>query len=256
MAEQLAMQRRELETRQQELETLSNELRTTNHNYMEMLGFVTHELKNPLSSAMMSLYTVKDGYLGELNEAQTKSLESVGKSLDYFHDMIKNYLDLSRLEKGELKIESSPTALVSEIITPVLQALDRELQERHMVVENNVPPSLRANADPNLIKIVYDNLLSNAIKYGRDDGQILLGAQDDPGRLTLSVLNESEGIPVEKMAMLFRKFSRLDTAGYAGKRGSGLGLYICKEIIEKHGGEIWADSKEGEWVKLSFTLPK
>jgi two-component system NtrC family sensor kinase len=256
MAEQLAMQRQELETRQQKQESLSNELRATNHNYMEMLGFVTHELKNPLSSAMMSLYTVKDGYLGELNGAQTKSLESVGKSLDYFHDMIKNYLDLSRLEKGELNVEPSPTALVSEIITPVLQALDRELHEQQMAVENNVPQSLRVNVDPNLIKIVYDNLLSNAIKYGRDGGRILLDSQDGTGRLTLSVLNESEGISAEKMAMLFGKFSRLDTPGYAGKRGSGLGLYICKEIIEKHGGEIWADSKEGEWVKFSFTLPK
>jgi signal transduction histidine kinase len=70
------------------------------------------------------------------------------------------------------------------------------------------------------------------------------------------VLNDSAGIPSEKIPLLFKKFSRLDDPEYAGKKGTGLGLFICKEIIEKHGGEIWADSQIGKWVKFSFTLPK
>jgi two-component system NtrC family sensor kinase len=255
MAEQLAKQRQEIERNQRDLENLNSELRAINRSYMEMLGFVSHELKNPLTSAMMSLYTVKDGYLGEVTPTQKRSLESVAQSLDYFQDMVKNYLDLSRLEKGELEVRKTQVSLNSQVIVPVLEGLERGFQERQMAVENRISEDMLLNADGNLLRIVYDNLLSNAIKYGQEGGTVVLDAQKGDGQVTLSVRNDSEGIPPEKMSLLFKKFSRLDTPEYASKKGTGLGLYICREIIEKQGGEIWADSKMGEWVRFSFTLP-
>ena len=125
-----------------------------------------------------------------------------------------------------------------------------------MVVEDHISEELVLNVDGNLLRIVYDNLLSNAIKYGREGGAIVLDARADDGHVTLSVLNESDaGIPKDKLPLLFEKFRRLDSPEYAGKKGTGLGLYICKEIVEKQGGEIWAESEEGEWVRFSFTLP-
>jgi two-component system NtrC family sensor kinase len=255
MAEQLAKQRQEIERNQRDLENLNSELRVINRSYMEMLGFVSHELKNPLTSAMMSLYTVKDGYLGEVTPAQKRSLESVAQSLDYFQDMVKNYLDLSRLEKGELEVKKTQVSLNSQVVVPVLEGLERGFQDRQMVVENRISEDMLLNADGNLLRIVYDNLLSNAIKYGQEGGAVVLDAQRSDGQVTLSVRNDSEGIPPEKISLLFKKFSRLDTPEYASKKGTGLGLYICREIIEKQGGKIWADSKMGEWVRFSFTLP-
>jgi signal transduction histidine kinase len=256
MAERLEGQRQELEQKQQQLEALNRDLGAINRNYMEMLGFVSHELKNPLASAIMSLYTVKDGYLGEVTPAQKRSLESVALSLDYFQGMIKNYLDLSRLEKSELQVRKTQISLYARVIQPVLESLNRELQERRMDVDNHVPEDLVLHADADLLRIVYDNLLSNAIKYGREGGTVRLDAQQQLDKVVLSVRNEGEGIPPDKMDMLFKKFSRLDIPEFAGKRGTGLGLYICKEIVEKQGGEIWADSQIGRWVKFSFTLPK
>jgi two-component system NtrC family sensor kinase len=254
MAEQLERQRQEIERRQTELESISNELKRANRNYMDMLGFVTHELKNPLASAIMSLHTVKDGYLGKTTSAQRRSLESVARSLDYFEDMIKNYLDLSRLEKGELQVNKHRVSL-RDVVAPVLEGLERGLQERQMVVDNRIREDTVVTADGNLLTIVYDNLLTNAIKYGRQGGSIVLETEDGSTQEVLVVRNEGEGIPPEKMPLLFRKFSRLDGPACAGKRGTGLGLYICKEIVEKHGGRIWADSKMGEWSEFSFTLP-
>jgi two-component system NtrC family sensor kinase len=256
MAERLEKQRREIATRQSELEALSSELRATNKNYMEMLGFVSHELKNPLTSAIMSLYTVKDGYLGEINPAQEKSLESAAQSLDYFNEMIRNYLDLSRLEKGEIEARKSRFALYPQVVQPIIDGLQRQFEETGMRLDNNIPDSLSLHADPSLLQIVYDNLLSNALKYGRPNGSIVLDAFENSAEFVLSVLNDSEGIPAERLPELFGKFSRLDGPASAGKRGTGLGLYICREIIEKHGGRIWADSKAAKWVKFSFTIPK
>lgn len=256
MASQLEAQHQEIEANQEQLEALNRELMATNRNYMEMLGFVSHELKNPLTSAIMSLHTVKDGYLGEINPDQRKSLESTAQSLDYFQDMIKDYLDLSRLEKGELEVKKTRLLLRSGIVMPVLEGLSQELQGREMIVDNHIPEDSVVNADGNLLRIIYDNLLSNAVKYGRTRGRILLDAQDGPNSVTLGVSNEGDGIPAEKVSMLFKKFSRLDTPDRVAHRGTGLGLYICKEIVEAQGGEIWADSQMGEWVKFSFTLPK
>jgi two-component system, NtrC family, sensor kinase len=256
MAETLERQRQEIESRQRELEDLSSELKSINTNYVEMLGFVAHELKNPLASAMMSLYTVKDGYLGAVNPAQRKSLDSVGQSLDYFHDMVRNYLDLSRLEKGELEVTKRETALHAEVVRPVLEGLEREMRERRMVLEDRILDSILLKTDVNLLRIIYDNLLSNALKYGREGGTILLDVFENHTQVVLSVRNDGAGIPPEQMPRLFEKFSRLDTPECAGQKGSGLGLYICKEVVQKLGGEIWAESKAGEWVRFSFSVPK
>jgi two-component system NtrC family sensor kinase len=255
MAAQLEQQRAELEREHQKLEELNLQLQATNRNYMEMLGFVAHELKNPLASATMSLYTVKDGYLGDLKPAQQRALESVASSLNYFEEMIRNYLDLSRLEKGELQITRTRVGVDSQIVEPILEGLRRSLDDRNMVIENRISPELEIEADRDLLRIVYDNLLANAVKYGREGGKIELDAQNGAGSYKLSVLNEGAGIPPDKLPVLFTKFGRLDTPEYAGKKGTGLGLYICKEIVEKHGGRIWVESELGKWTRFTFTIP-
>ncbi len=256
MATQLDKHEQEIREKQSELTSVNSELRATNRNYMEMLGFVSHELKNPLASAIMSLYTVKDGYLGEISKAQEKGLESVGKSLDYFHDMIKNYLDLSRLEKGELVVNKLTVSLNTDVIDPVLAGLEREVEQKKIQIENHISSETEVLADRNLLRIVYDNLLSNAIKYGNSGGKIQLEVDEDDNYMILSVYNEGQGIPRDKIGKLFKKFSRINGAGDARKKGTGLGLYICKEIIEKQGGKVWAESSEGNWAKFEFSLPK
>ncbi len=114
MAEQLQRQRERIEQDQRALEKLNQELQTTNRNYMEMLGFVSHELKNPLSSVILNVGTVKDGYVGPVNETQKDALESVARNLRYFREMIADYLDLSRVEKGELRVNQSRINLVAD----------------------------------------------------------------------------------------------------------------------------------------------
>jgi signal transduction histidine kinase len=247
---------RESEHRQTKLEAESEDLRSTNHNYMEVLGFVAHELKNPLASAVISLYTVKDGYLGEITPSQRKSLAAVARSLEDLQDMIRNYLDLSRLEMGGLEITKTYFPLHDRVIQPILAELEGELHRRQMTVEDCIAAGKVVYADAALLKIVYGNLLSNAVKYGLEGGRIHLEAQENGRTVTLSVCNDSSGIPPDQIAHLFRKFSRLPNPEHANQRGTGLGLYICREIVAKHGGAIWADSRMGEWVKFSFTLPK
>jgi signal transduction histidine kinase len=255
MAEQLEIQHSEIDAKQETLVGVNEELRQTNKNYMELLGFVTHELKNPLSSAILGLHTVKDGYLGELNQGQKKSLDTVSHSLDYFHDMIRNYLDLSRLEKGEIEVRRSQSDLLRDILTPIIEGLEREITEKNMSLETHVPQSLMIEADRDLLRIVFDNLLANALKYGRESGLIIIAAKQDDAGTVISVFNEGAGVSAEKLPLLFRKFSRIDDLSNLGKKGTGLGLFICREIIEKHGGKISAESIPGSWIRFTCSIP-
>lgn len=246
---------RELEACSEALQSRIDELEAANHSYLDLLGFVAHELKSPLASAVMSLYMVKDGYLGPISPAQTRALETAGQSLEYFQDMIRNYLDLSRLEKGELRANPTYFPLHLRVVRPVLAELERPLERRRMVVEDHVPAGKVVYADANLLRIVYENLLSNAVKYGREGGRILLEAKEQVGEVQLSVENEGPGIAPDQVPLLFRRFSRLHHDEHAASRGTGLGLYICKEIVEKHGGRIGVQSEAGHWVRFHFTLP-
>ena len=105
-----------------------------------------------------------------------------------------------------------------------------------------------------MIEVVYANLVSNAIKYGSKGSEISLGFRGNGKSFIFNVRNEGEGIPQNKLEEIFGKFIRLHKK--SPLKGSGLGLYNTREIIERHGGKIWAESKEGEWANFIFTLPK
>lgn len=256
MTRRLERQRRKIEKQKEELENINTDLRRINKNYMDMLGFVSHELKNPLASAVMSVYSVKDGYLGDLTPAQQKALNSVSRSLDYFEEMIKHYLDLSRIEKGEISCNISMVHLQEEIIEPVLVGLEGALKENKIEIVNKVPDELTLSVDKDLIRIVFSNLLSNAVKYGAESSTLTLDFKETPELVQFTVMNEGEGIPEDKIETIFKKFTRLDNPKYRYKKGTGLGLFICKKIIEKHNGKIWVESQVGAWTKFIFNLQK
>lgn len=244
------------QARETELAARIAELEALNRRYTDMLGLVVHELKGPLTTAIVSLYMVKDGYLGALNSAQEDVLESLASSLEYLQDLVRNYLDLARLERVDLQVKRTAFPLHPRVIEPAIEAVDRARERRGIEIVDRVPRSLVVSADAGLLRIVLENLLANAIKYGVDRGLILVEARQADRALTVSVQNDSRGIPPEQLPRLFHKFSRLDDAEHAKQHGTGLGLYICKQIVDRHGGQIWAESEMGEWVRFTFTLPQ
>jgi two-component system NtrC family sensor kinase len=255
MGKQLRQVQEKVQANQDALDERNRELAATNRNYMDMLGFVSHEMKAPLSAATLGLHTVKGGYLGSLGAEQCRVLGAVGQNLDFLNEMVKHYLDLSRLEKGELVVRKSWVRLKDEIVDPVLDTLAASLERRGLAVEQSLAPGLRVYADPDALRVVFENLVSNAIKYGREGGRVLIGAELRGRFIALQVENDGEGIPRGQCDRLFRKFSRLEMVEETGKKGTGLGLYICREIVEQHGGTIGVESEEGRWTRFTATLP-
>ncbi len=143
----------------------------------------------------------------------------------------------------------------NEVVAPVLRELKGRFHERNMRVETDLPPDLVTLGDPTLLQTVYENLLTNAAKYGRDGGTVKLWGRPVNGMLEMHVWNEGPGVAPEQLGELFGKFCRLAPPGEEA-RGTGLGLFIDREIVRRHGGEIHAESQYGEWIDFVFTLPR
>lgn len=234
--------------------TISNEkLAALNKNYLDLVGFVSHELKGVLGSIIINIYSLKDGYLGGLTPAQKKAVDSTARSLEHFENMVKNYLDLSRIEKKELELKKAMVDLRKNIIIPAIENFERQSLEKNIRINNFVPEGLTVCLDSSVMLIVSNNLLGNAIKYGSSGGVITIEAKDVGEHIEVSFYNDGSPILDSEKELLFKKFSRLPNAGE--RKGTGLGLFITKEIVEKHGGSIWVKPQE-RGNTFVFTLKK
>ncbi len=245
----------ELRRSNEELERVAEELQRWNQNYLDTLGFITHQLKNQVAAMKINLMALRDGYVGDLTPDQHEALDDVVNAVNRTEDMILNYLNLSRIEKGELEVRARPVNVELEVVQPVLRDLRPRFEEKQMRVEVALPDGLVVHADPSLLQIVYENLLSNAAKYGREGGLVKIWGQLMNGVVELHVWNEGPGVPPDQLNDLFRKFSRLSPPSER-ERGTGLGLFITREILRTHGGSIRAESEYGKWIDFIFSLPR
>jgi two-component system NtrC family sensor kinase len=239
----------------QDLERAAGELKRWNQNYLDTLEFITHELKNQVAAMKINLLALRDGYVGALSTDQEDALGDVLLAVNRTEEMILNYLNLSRIEKGELEVRTRPVQVEVDVVRPVLREIKARLDEKAMEVEVDLPEDLMVQADPSLLQIVYENLLSNAAKYGKDRGLVRIWGSRRDGWVELHVWNEGMGVPADQVGELFRKFSRLQPPGEQ-ERGTGLGLFITREIVHKLGGEIRAESEDGRWIDFIFILPR
>ena len=236
------------------------DLKELNTKYLGLLGFTTHELKQPLGVIKGYLIMLQDETLGKLTTPlQKEALLEMRSNVNALSDMIQKYLQLTKIEAGKLVVEKRPISLFEEAIEPVLEGETSQCAIKEMKVEieeRDALQQLQITADPILMRIVFSNLLTNAIKYGRAGGMILIGFREDSDRYRFHVKNEGPGVPQDKLKTVFEKFVRIDYKELGKQLGTGLGLYNTKEIIEKHGGTIWAESKEGKWADFIFEIPK
>jgi len=255
MAERLEESTRRLEEQAAALQKAYSEAAEKNRAYLEMLGFVTHELKSPLASIVFGVGSVREGLLGPLNEAQEAALRSAAHSADYLQTTIANYLNLSRLEEGELPLALEDVPLQKAVVAPLVERLSELARERRMKLYSDVPFDLVARCDKGLVASVLENLVSNAIKYGGTGGHVRVSAQRADDAITCSVWNEGPGFAPADAERLFRRFSRLRDDRSDTRPGTGLGLFVSRKIVERHRGRIWAESDPGHWARFSFTLP-
>ncbi len=216
-----------------------------NKRYLDLIGFVSHELKGILASTVMNAYSVRDGFLGMVNFKQQKALNSITRNLDHLDATVKNFLNLSRIEKGELDLTRRPVSVKKDIFDAAVDTFQKQMEEKKIEVHNEIDPDLILNVDRDLMQVVANNLISNAVKYGLESGSIKLASKLENGRVKILVYNSGRQISEEERKTLFNRFIRLDSPETKKAKGTGLGLFITKEIVETHGGTITVEPSRG-----------
>lgn len=236
---------------------LIEKLEKTNHAYLEMLGFVSHELKNPLSAVLADTYTLREELIGPVSEKQKAVILRIEKKADYIANLVREYLDLSRVEAGSLRVSMQANVdFVAEVIEASIDIVRPQIEQEQVILECKYPDTpFRIACDPDLMKIVMVNLVSNAVKYGNKGAIIRVSARIEENNLIVSVWNQGPGFSPEDRERLFKRFSRLQSPELLKRKGTGVGLYAAWKIVQLHKGKIWADSEKGQWAEFTFRMP-
>jgi signal transduction histidine kinase len=188
-----------------------------------------------------------------INFKQTKAMDSVARNLDYLDVTVKNFLNLSRIEKGDVQLNKTSLLIKEDIFEPAVDAFLKQATERQVSLINNIQPGLKIDADLNLFQVAANNLIGNAVKYAVSPGKVVLSSQLGDNYIEIEIYNDGVPLTDSQKDKLFKKFSRLDSAAGKKIQGTGLGLFITREIIQRHGWEIWVEAKEkGNTFKLKL----
>lgn len=232
------------------------ELLKANKERADFSAMIVHDLRAPLTSIMGASEILQQGVFGSVNVEQKKWLGRIEAASRRLLELVRNFLDLSKLEAGRLDLVKQKVDLNAlmqntvDFYQPLAGGKDIVLRSRLDLTS----PWIKA--DPNRLEQVFANLLSNAVKFSKQGGEIELGAgQHNNREVKLWVKDHGVGISSHEIGQLFEKYRQTTSGKKSGHDGTGLGLVICKMIVEAHGGTIWVDSEEGKGTTFYFSLP-
>jgi signal transduction histidine kinase len=253
--EELERLNRELAESNQELEEANAKLREVSDLKEEFLAVTTHDLRSPLTviSGVISFFS--SGRLGELTPEQQNMVSMMERNTQNLIELVNDLLDSAKLESGTLQLDLA-TVDLSALVAEASEGMRTVAAEKGITLDARLPEDLpRVSADRAKLRRVVVNLLSNALKFTPKGGRVEVRAAPEGGMMRVSVTDNGVGIPAEDLPRLFDKFEQARTRAPHSERGTGLGLYITRQIVELHGGEINATSQVGKGSTFSFTIP-
>jgi len=220
------------------------------------LSVVSHELKTPLHSIKGFVNIILMGKTGEITETQADFLSTARDQATHLQNLINDLLEFSRLESGQVQLRLTEVSLV-DVTNMVVDQLKPLADQGRVRLENHVGPDLASiHADRMRIEQVLTNLVQNAIKFTPAEGVVTVDATDLGEEIQVTVSDTGIGIPADQLKRIFDRFYQVEGGATRHYRGTGLGLTICKHIVEYHRGRIWVESEEGKGSTFFFVLPK
>jgi PAS domain S-box-containing protein len=217
------------------------------------ISIVSHELKTPVALIKGYASTLAREDANWEPEVVRDSLQVIGEESDRLNELINNLLDASRIQGGGFHLEQGDVNL-PRLATRVVERFRTQTTVHEFAVDFS-PKFPTVFGDEERLRQVLNNLVGNAIKYAPKGGEIRVGGWYDATSVTVYVADQGIGIPLEEQGKLFQRFYRVDSSLRRGTQGAGLGLYLCRSIIEAHGGRIWLRSEPGSGTTVLFTLP-
>ncbi|MCP4104180.1 MAG: HAMP domain-containing histidine kinase [Desulfobacteraceae bacterium] len=222
----------------------------------DFISMLSHEIRTPLTSIRESVNLIGEGIMGNINDRQRKFLEIANLEIGRVCNLLNRLMQAASLESGTVKIKSRPLAPCL-LISKCLDQLHSAAVAKHTVFETHISNDLlNVMGDPEYLEQVFFNLLGNAIKFSDSGTKVIIraGPDENSTKSRFSVCDSGPGIPDEEQSFIFNKYYR--ARGVRDQMdGIGLGLSICKQIIEAHGGDLWVKSKPGQGSTFFFTLP-
>ncbi|MBU2610208.1 MAG: HAMP domain-containing histidine kinase [Chloroflexi bacterium] len=221
----------------------------------EFLMGVSHDLKTPLAILQGYASALSDGAASD-DASRLRALSGIQRETERMTRLVATLLELARLQSGLFPFKLVAVELAA-LTRRVLADLSPQIQEKGLRFVDKLPAGMPAiQADPTQIERVLLNLLDNAVRFTPQGGAITVGGSGEQGdRVSVWVQDSGPGIPPEALPHVFERFYQADPARSTGRRGSGLGLTIAREIVNRHGGDIQAESQSGQGAKFTITLP-
>jgi signal transduction histidine kinase len=237
---------------QEDMEKRSEELERLNQVKDKFFSIISHDLRSPINALAGLLDLLDKGAVKP--EELPNHVKELKTRFNHTRTLLNNLLDWTLLQMDKLNLQANRIDL-RKIVDENIQLLV-SVQNKQIQLLNTIPDNAIAFADSNTVNLVIRNLMTNAIKFTNDGGVVVIAAEEKPTEWLVTVKDNGIGMNADVLKILFDKTAPYTTRGTANEKGTGLGLILCKEFVEKNGGKIWVESKPGEGSKFSFTLPK
>lgn len=250
-----------IEKNARDLVILSNKLAQSEAKLKEInagkdrfFSIISHDLKNSFFSIMSLSKKLADPESKESNEQKAHIANLLHENSKKLYSFLENLLTWARVQRGEIIYEPDNKNL-REITSEIIDIFKLKTDEKKISLENNIDDKIEVFADENMVKTILRNLVSNAINFTESNGSIKIFSELKDNEVVVTVKDDGVGISEENQKKLFRIDKKHIGRNTEGEKGTGLGLILCKEFIEKHGKKIWIESELGKGSRFSFTLP-
>jgi len=237
-----------------EIALKNQELEKLNAEKVKFLTIIAHDLKSPFNSIIgfceLLLEQIKEKDYEQIGEFANIILQSSNKAMD----LLMNLVEWAQSQTGRMEFKPEHFEMVT-LINEIIPLYDDIAGQKSIAIKKVLPHNATVFADKAMISTVFRNLISNAIKFTMPGGEVIISAMEKQNEIIFSVRDTGVGIPLNSIGKLFQIDQSYSTTGTNKEKGTGLGLILCKEFVEKQGGKIWGESEERIGSTFYFTLP-
>lgn len=236
------------------IESQNEELRKLNATKDKFFSIIAHDLRNPFNSIMGFSQMLMDTVQNMDKEQIERMAQIINEASKMAMDLLMNLIEWSLSQSGSFEFHPQEIR-ITDVVKEVEPLFAPAARQKDIVIKIDIPSQLTAYADGVLLETVLRNLVSNAIKFTHAGGEVAISAREQNNQVVISVADSGIGIPDSRIDKLFTINENISTQGTNKEKGTGLGLILCREFVEKHEGKIWAESQVGKGSTFYFTLP-